>query len=200
MDYKAIGARIKAARLRAGYTQAELAESLGVSGMSQPAIARMESGDSALTLANLVRLQEVLGQDVTHFLGFETALTEEEQVILALYRRLSEEEKEDLLVHTQLYFRRKQEKGKRPKPLEVKSKPAPIIERLPMIRDDIPPETVAKVRALVERLTPNERADVIEYLLSRRDFVEALKLGGVEVRSRQPPEKIQGASTRKGQG
>lgn len=120
--------------------------------------------------------------------------------IIEIVKQLPDEEKEDV----RDYAKSRQEKQGRKKPptspVTTKvPKPAPIIERLPMIPDNIPPETVAKVRALVERLTPNERADVIEYLLSRRDFVEALKLGGVEVQSHRPPEKIQKTSTRKAQ-
>ena len=100
--------------------------------------------------------------------------------IVSVVKQLTEDEKEEILAYAQLRLRRQKDKMKRPKSLEIKSTPAPIIERLPATSKDIPPGTAEKVLAAMERLTPGERAAWIEYLLSRREFVLALKQRGVE--------------------
>lgn len=55
------GQLIREARRRAGLTQAELA---GLAGTAQPAIARWESGRTAVSLDDVVRLIRLCGLDI----------------------------------------------------------------------------------------------------------------------------------------
>lgn len=119
--------------------------------------------------------------------------------IIEIVKRLTDEEKEDVLDYAKLRYEKRGRKKPPTAPVTTRvSRPVPIIEHISLVPPTVPPETVAKLRALVERLTPSERADLIDRLLSRRDFVLALKLRGVEVRS-QPVEKTQEASVHKDQ-
>ena len=65
-DYNLIGSRIREARKAAGYTQAELADIIG---LTQGMINKIETGLSAVTLDNLYKLSEVLEYPVVYFLG-----------------------------------------------------------------------------------------------------------------------------------
>ncbi|HEU4814066.1 MAG TPA: helix-turn-helix transcriptional regulator [Xanthomonadaceae bacterium] len=55
---KALGARLRAARMRRRMTQEVLAERVGV---SIPTIGKLESGDASLSLATVLRALTVLG-------------------------------------------------------------------------------------------------------------------------------------------
>lgn len=120
--------------------------------------------------------------------------------IVEIVKQLPEEEKEDVRDYAKSRYEKSQRKGKSPRSVTLRvPKPVSIIEHISLVPPNVPQETVAKLRTLVDRLTPSERADLIESLLSRRNYAEALKLGGREVRPHRPPEKIQKASVRKGQ-
>ena len=81
--------RLRAAREAAGLTQAELGDSLGISGN---AITKIEAGRSTLTLPHLVELPKILHQPITYFLGLENpaGLTDDEAELLELYRAVEE--------------------------------------------------------------------------------------------------------------
>lgn len=66
MDYKKLGERIRAERLRLNLTQAQLAENAGISDTYMGAI---ERGERSLTLDTLVRLVNRLGVTVDYLLS-----------------------------------------------------------------------------------------------------------------------------------
>lgn len=121
--------------------------------------------------------------------------------LVEIMKRLPDGEREQVLNYARMRYKNQQDKdkGKPPKPITLTvPTPRPVIEHIPSIPKDIPPETVAKVRAMMERLTPKERAKLIDHLLARRDFVETLRLRGIEI----PPQhhrQVQKASNRKDQ-
>ena len=65
IDYKAIGRRIKAARLRNAVTQSAIAESTG---LSTPHISNIETGNTKLGLPTIIHLANVLGVSVDELL------------------------------------------------------------------------------------------------------------------------------------
>jgi transcriptional regulator with XRE-family HTH domain len=95
-----VGARIRAARLARGMTQADLAEAVGV---SRSAVAQWETERSGQVRGNLTRIASVLGVTVEHLLsgasqgersGPETAT---ELALLRLYRACTDDDKAFLL-------------------------------------------------------------------------------------------------------
>ena len=70
MTTQTLGERIRAARQAAGLSQEKLAERLG---LTRPAVTKWESGQSAPSTENLLRLAEVLGVPVTALLGEEAS-------------------------------------------------------------------------------------------------------------------------------
>lgn len=75
------GQLIREARLRAGLTQAELAERAGT---AQPAVARWESGRTAVSLDDVLRLIRLCGLDL------EFAIVEHDDSDMAQAARLAE--------------------------------------------------------------------------------------------------------------
>ncbi len=65
IDYKAIGVRIKAARVRKGVTQGYIAE---VTGLSTPHISNIETGNTKLGLPTVIHLANVLDVSVDELL------------------------------------------------------------------------------------------------------------------------------------
>jgi transcriptional regulator with XRE-family HTH domain len=89
---KAIGNRIKAARLSANLTQEEVAAPLGI---GRAAYSNIENGHSMVTVDHLLKLPQILHKPVTYFLGINsTHLTAEEGEWLELFRALPAEVKE----------------------------------------------------------------------------------------------------------
>jgi transcriptional regulator with XRE-family HTH domain len=95
-----VGARIRAARLAQGMTQADLAEAVGV---SRSAVAQWETERSGQVRGNLTRIASVLGVSVEHLItggkagsiaGPETAT---ELALLRLYRGCTEDDRAFLL-------------------------------------------------------------------------------------------------------
>lgn len=87
-DLDLIGNRIREARKDAGMTQAELGSHLE---LTQGMINKIETGQSAITLANLFKLAEVLNRPLAYFLGINVGeLTAEEGEIVEIYRSLPE--------------------------------------------------------------------------------------------------------------
>lgn len=70
MTTQTLGERIRAARQAAGLSQEKLAERLG---LTRQAVTKWESGQSAPSTENLLRLAEVLGVPVTALLGEEAS-------------------------------------------------------------------------------------------------------------------------------
>ena len=66
MTTETLGERIRAARQAAGLSQEKLAEQLG---LTRQAVTKWETGQSAPSTENLLRLAEVLGVPVTALLG-----------------------------------------------------------------------------------------------------------------------------------
>ncbi len=65
IDYKAIGARIKAARCRKGVTQGAIAR---ITGLSTPHISNIETGNTKLGLPTIIHLANVLEVSVDELL------------------------------------------------------------------------------------------------------------------------------------
>lgn len=65
IDYKAIGVRIKAARLRKGITQGSVAR---ITGLSTPHISNIETGNTKLGLPTIIHLANVLDVSVDELL------------------------------------------------------------------------------------------------------------------------------------
>lgn len=95
-----VGARIRAARLARGMTQADLAEEVGV---SRSAVAQWETERSGQVRGNLTRIASVLGVTVEHLLsgGSATGLVGPENAtelaLLRLYRACTEDDRAFLL-------------------------------------------------------------------------------------------------------
>lgn len=75
--------RIREARLRAGLTQEELAEALGI---SPPSVGRWERGLVNLSVKQLLTLSEILGVPPADFIAGGDGLTEEERELIAHLR------------------------------------------------------------------------------------------------------------------
>lgn len=73
--YQVIGRNLATARERVGMTQIELGSELGVSG---PAVARWESGENRIEIAQLRRAADVLGMPIAVLLGEEPLSVEAE--------------------------------------------------------------------------------------------------------------------------
>ena len=65
IDYKAIGLRIKAARIRDGFTQGNIAQ---LTGLSTPHISNIETGNTKLGLPTIIHLANVLDVSVDELL------------------------------------------------------------------------------------------------------------------------------------
>ena len=65
MDAKALGKKIKLARVEMDLTQTQLAQKIGG---KQKSISRYETGASIPSLQTLLRLAKVLGKSSAHFL------------------------------------------------------------------------------------------------------------------------------------
>lgn len=65
IDYKAIGARIKVARVRKGITQGAIAK---LAGLSTPHISNIETGNTKLGLPTIIHLANVLDVSVDELL------------------------------------------------------------------------------------------------------------------------------------
>ncbi len=95
-----VGARIRAARLARGMTQADLAEEVGV---SRSAVAQWETERSGQVRGNLTRIASVLGGTVEHLRsgGSATGLVGPENAtelaLLRLYRACTEDDRAFLL-------------------------------------------------------------------------------------------------------
>lgn len=85
MDEEGAGARIRAARIARGMTQADLAACIGV---SRSAVAQWETDRAGQVRGNLARIAEVLGVSTDHLVGGKSAsdLTPADATELALLR------------------------------------------------------------------------------------------------------------------
>jgi transcriptional regulator with XRE-family HTH domain len=79
-----IGSRVRAARESVGLTQGELGDYLG--GLSKTSISKIEAGQNALTLKNLMALPEILDRPVVWFLGIDTGYSDIEVELCAILR------------------------------------------------------------------------------------------------------------------
>ncbi len=95
-----VGARIRAARLARGMTQADLAGAVGV---SRSAVAQWETERSGQVRGNLTRIASVLGVSVEHLVRGVEAIgavgpeNATEQALLRLYRACTEDDRAFLL-------------------------------------------------------------------------------------------------------
>ena len=95
-----VGARIRAARLARGMTQADLAQVVGV---SRSAVAQWETERSGQVRGNITRISRVLAVSVEHMLrGTEGGLTPgpenaTELALMRLYRDCTEDDRAFLL-------------------------------------------------------------------------------------------------------
>jgi transcriptional regulator with XRE-family HTH domain len=76
----AIGQNVRAARLKAGLTQEELADRTG---MARPNVARVESGRHAASIETLRRVAKALGVAVAALLAAPLAASDEDDLALA---------------------------------------------------------------------------------------------------------------------
>lgn len=70
---RAVGRRVAQARQDRGYTQAALAEAIGIEAVS---LSRLETSDRALSITTLGRIAEALGLGLGQLLGVEAELPE----------------------------------------------------------------------------------------------------------------------------
>lgn len=95
-----IGERIRAARQQRGWTQEQLAESVGV---SRSAVAQWETGRAGQLTGNLARIAEVLSVGIEHLTHGRDkrvplqAGTGDELALLRLYRECAPEDRQLLL-------------------------------------------------------------------------------------------------------
>lgn len=99
--------------------------------------------------------------------------------LIEIVKRLPDEDREEVLDYAKMRYEKRQKKKKPPKPTEVKSRPASIVQRI-QIPKGISPEVAEKVRAAVEKLTPDERAAWIEELFYRRHIASGSQTHGAE--------------------
>lgn len=91
-----VGARIKAARLAQGMTQADLAEAVGV---SRSAVAQWETERSGQVRANLTKIANVLHVSVEHLIrgtaGIDSSKPENatEMALIRLFRECTEDDR-----------------------------------------------------------------------------------------------------------
>ena len=64
LDYKAIGKRVKIARIKADLTQEKLSELVGV---SPTHLSNIENGRAGLTIPNLIKLHQILECPISSF-------------------------------------------------------------------------------------------------------------------------------------
>jgi transcriptional regulator with XRE-family HTH domain len=186
-----------------GWKPADLAKA---SGLAPSTISRILNGQVEPSDAGYSKIAKALGEPrekVFRLIGLlpplppmgDGPILDE---IVNVVKQLTEDEKEEILAYAELRLKRQKDRMKRPRPIEIRPGPSPIIQRVPTTPPGVPPGVAEKVLAAMERLTPADRAAWIEYLLSRREFVLALKQRGVEVETGELQE-VQAARTRKAQ-
>lgn len=99
-EHEAVGARIRAARLERGLTQAELGAAVGV---SRSAVAQWETERAGQVRGNLTRIAAALGVSVEHLLNGGAAAqaagpeNATELALLRLYRACTDDDRAFLL-------------------------------------------------------------------------------------------------------
>ncbi len=99
-ETETVGARIRAARLAQGMTQADLADAVGV---SRSAVAQWETERSGQVRGNLTRIATVLSVSVQHLLSGSDSVAvpgpenATELALLRLYRACTEDDRAFLL-------------------------------------------------------------------------------------------------------
>ena len=88
--YAAISKRLRSARTRAGLTQADLAEKIGI---TEAALGSYERGDRQVGIDVLLDIAKVTNRPVTWFLGIADDLTPQERELLEQYRAADERTK-----------------------------------------------------------------------------------------------------------
>ena len=91
-DLKAIGARIRQARITAGLTQVELAAAVGVSHLTN-----VEGGNGGLALAKLSILATETGTTVAWLIGEAGPEDQAEVALLTVYKTLNQRDRETLI-------------------------------------------------------------------------------------------------------
>lgn len=158
IDPKLVGARVRAARTEINFTQTDLGEYLGI---GQTAIAKLERGDSSLTLENLVKLSEVSGKSVLYFLGMGTGdLSAEEAELVEVFRSIPPGDLKDNLLNV----------------AKTTAQQARAAEKKPSMLGR------QEVWQSISNMTPEEREEFGEliYRLNQDDVVER-RGGGVDI-------------------
>ena len=86
---EAICARVRQERERLGLSQAQVAEYLG---LSPAGYGHYDRGTQPFTIEQVFRLAPLLGRSVAWILGLPTALSEEEDRLLTLFRAISDDQ------------------------------------------------------------------------------------------------------------
>lgn len=101
--YTPMGLRIHEARIRAGLSQSELSERVGI---SEATLIRAKKGETTLHFYNAIKLAEALGISLDYLAGIPTPQLEDHSVELAAAHdeiaRLSAAQSADRLQHQQL--------------------------------------------------------------------------------------------------
>src|SRR5207249_4235304 len=84
-DWETLGARLQAAREHAGFTQAEIAEQLGV---TRAAVSQLEAGRTRLDSLTLRRLAALYRRPIESFFDEETGEESVDERVLAKVRAL----------------------------------------------------------------------------------------------------------------
>lgn len=85
---RTIGVRIRTAREKAGLSQRELGDRVG---LSHVGLGDLERGKNLANIAHLIELSSVLGRSVEHFLGIDNGLTDEEDELVTLFRSIDDQ-------------------------------------------------------------------------------------------------------------
>lgn len=101
-----VGGKIRALRKERSLTQSVLAQRIGV---QQSDLCRMENGEYKVSLDTLFKILGVFGMEIGEFFRDETApLTPDarEAQVIALFKRLSEEDQEEVLEYVRFKAKR----------------------------------------------------------------------------------------------
>lgn len=87
--YLTMGKRIRAARVKAGYTQQYVADQLNPA-LSNVGYGAYERGEREIGLDYLLQLSRILSKPLNYFLGIPDEYTPDEQDLIHLYRKADE--------------------------------------------------------------------------------------------------------------
>ena len=92
-----VAERVKEARKDIGLSQEEMGERLG---LTKVGYGHYERGTHPFTVSQLFWLSPILGKSVSHLLGIDAELTEEEQFLIETFRAIRDKGLREVVVKT----------------------------------------------------------------------------------------------------